>query len=54
MVEIKTGDFVVFYMKDGVLYPVALDESRHKMIQLTIPEIVKDDDGVVKVIEFGF
>jgi len=54
MVEIKTGDFVVFYMKDGVLYPVALDESRHKMIQHTVPSIVTDDDGVVNIVEFVF
>jgi len=33
----KNGDFAIFYIKDGQLYPVAISEEQHNMLQIMIP-----------------
>jgi len=33
----KNGDFAIFYIKDGQLYPVALMEEEHRLLQIMIP-----------------
>ncbi len=33
----KNGDFIIFYIKDGQLYPVAISKEQHQMLQIMIP-----------------
>jgi len=46
--DIKDGDFIIFYVKDGQLYPVALSEEEHRTLQMMIPASI---DSPIKVID---
>jgi hypothetical protein len=33
----KNGDFAIFYIKEGQLYPVAISDEQNTMLQMMIP-----------------
>ena len=35
--KVKDGEFVIFFVKDGQLYPVALSKDEHRILQMMIP-----------------
>ena len=43
----KNGDFAIFYIKDGQLYPVAISEEQHQMLQMMIPATLGNDIKVI-------
>jgi len=39
----NNGDFVIFYIRNKQLYPVALSNDEYQMLQMTIPSILGKD-----------
>ena len=40
--KVKEGSFVIFYVKDKQLYPVALSSEENKMLQLVVKGVLQN------------
>jgi hypothetical protein len=46
--NIKDGDFVIFFVKEGQLYPVGLSKEEHQILQMMIPASI---NSPIKVLD---
>ena len=44
----KDGEFVIFFVKDVQLYPVALSKDEHRILQMMIPASI---DSPIRVLD---